>query len=306
MGDTAGVNTFDGQIIQDKGNSLDDNKGTMTIQSGAVEINALNTGIQIQSTTSALIQSGTTLTLTSGTETEINCDDFDINATGNATLDAQTIILTSSSNMSLDCAAILTLTTGAGNDVDIYGGEDINITALNGDILLNATNNIEMTPTGDINITAANTNIINGNFTIQQTTYPPTNSSALGYKNTTTLTANALATTMAQELTWNLPSKGVWLVHATITLAGVSAANINYFEAVISLTTASATEASAGLSYLQEQDETSAVTGNRLKISLSGVVTVSALTALFLNARAQPASGGAPTIAAAISWTRIG
>jgi hypothetical protein len=306
IGDTSTAANFDGQIIQEQGNGVDDNTGTMTIQSGAVEINALNTGIQIQSTTSALIQSGTTLTLTSGTETEINCDDFDINATGNATLDAQTIILTSSSNMSLDCAAILTLTTGAGNDVDIYGGEDINITALNGDILLNATNNIEMTPTGDINITAANTNIINGNFTIQQTTYPPTNSSALGYKNTTTLTANALATTMAQELTWNLPSKGVWLVHATITLAGVSAANINYFEAVISLTTASATEASAGLSYLQEQDETSAVTGNRLKISLSGVVTVSALTALFLNARAQPASGGAPTIAAAISWTRIG
>jgi hypothetical protein len=306
IGDTSTAANFDGQIIQEQGNGVDDNTGTMTIQSGGLAINALNAGINIQATTSALIQSGTTLTLTSGTETEINCDDFDINATGNATLDAQSIILTSSSNMTLDCAAILTLSTGAGNDVYIDGGEDINITALNGDILLNATNNIEMTPTGDINITAANTNIISGNFTIQQTTYPPTNSSALGYKNTTTLTANALATTMTQELTWNLPSKGVWLVHATITLAGVSAANINYFEAVISLTTASATEASAGLSYLQEQDETSAVTGNRLKISLSGVVTVSALTALFLNARAQPASGSAPTIAAAISWTRIG
>lgn len=306
IGDTSTAANFDGQIIQEQGNGVDDNTGTMTIQSGAVEINALNTGIQIQSTTSALIQSGTTLTLTSGTETEINCGDLDINATGNATLNAQSITLTSSSNMSLDCAAILTLSTGAGNDVDIFGGEDINITALNGDILLNATNNIEMTPTGDINITATNTNIINGNFTIQQTTYPPTNSSALGYKNTTTLTANALATTMAQELTWNLPSKGVWLVHATITLAGVSAANINYFEAVISLTTASATEASAGLSYRQEQDETSAVTGIRLKISLSGVVVATALTALFLNARAQPASGSAPTIAAAISWTRIG
>jgi hypothetical protein len=306
IGDTSTAANFDGQIIQEQGNGVDDNTGTMTIQSGGLAINALNAGINIQATTSALIQSGTTLTLTSGTETEINCDDFDINATGNATLDAQSIILTSSSNMTLDCAAILTLSTGAGNDVYIDGGEDINITALNGDILLNATNNIEMTPTGDINITAANTNIISGNFTIQQTTYPPTNSSALGYKNTTTLTANALATTMTQEKTWNLPSKGVWLVHATITLAGVSAANINYFEAVISLTTASATEASAGLSYLQEQDETSAVTGNRLKISLSGVVTVSALTALFLNARAQPASGSAPTIAAAISWTRIG
>jgi hypothetical protein len=258
MGDTAGVNTFDGQIIQEKGNSLDDNKGTMTIQSGAVEILALNTGIQIQSTTSALIQSGTTLTLTSG-------DDIDLDSVNDITINC-------GSELQLISVGMTYITGGVGFDVTI---------------------------------TATKTNII-GDFTIQQTTYPPTNNTALGYKNTTTLTANALATTMTQEKTWNLPSKGVWLVHATITLAGVSAANINYFEAVISLTTASATEASAGLSYLREQDETSAVTGDRLKISLSGVVTVSASTALFLNARAQPASGSAPTIAAAISWTRIG
>jgi hypothetical protein len=50
----------------------------------------------------------------------------------------------------------------------------------------------------------------------------------------------------------------------------------------------------------------SGVTGKRLTISLSGVVSVTAATTLYLNARGQAASGGAPTIAAAISWTRIG
>jgi len=99
FGDTAGVNTFDGQIIQEKGNSLDDNKGTLTLQSGAVAISGLNTGVQMQSNTSTLIQAGTTLTLTSTGETEINCVAFDINATGAITLDTDDpITLTSTAN----------------------------------------------------------------------------------------------------------------------------------------------------------------------------------------------------------------
>jgi microcystin-dependent protein len=52
LGDTAGVNEYDGQIIQDKGNSLDDNRGIMTIQSGGLVLNALSAGIQTSSTSS--------------------------------------------------------------------------------------------------------------------------------------------------------------------------------------------------------------------------------------------------------------
>lgn len=94
FGDTAGVNDFDGQIIQAEGNGLDNNRGTMTIQSGGLAINALNTGLNIQATTSTLIQSGTTTTLTSDGETEINCDILDINVTGLSTIDTQGITIT--------------------------------------------------------------------------------------------------------------------------------------------------------------------------------------------------------------------
>lgn len=147
-GDTGGaVNQFDGQIIQAKGNSLDDNRGIMTIQSGNLILNALTpaTGeiemnavildinasgnitidcglnttltstedITFQTTnplSDILISSGGTNTLTSTGETEINCSILDINATGNITMDGQAISITAS---------------GVGNDITITAADDI-------------------------------------------------------------------------------------------------------------------------------------------------------------------------------------
>jgi hypothetical protein len=302
--------------------------GTAT---GGLTLNGVNNGNNIIKSNGAAstltLESANNVTIDSIGSTTIDCD------TGFTVNSASTAVITATSNIDItSTTAAVAIYSGGGSDVSITGDGDVNITASTGNILFNSTGDMDFQSGGDLNMTATDleirlptagiyriqNNLVNRftvedtkvevqtNLIVQQTTYPPTNNSALGYKNTSTLTANALATTMAQELTWNLPVKGVWLIHATITLAGVSAANINYFEAVISLTTASATEASAGLSYLQEQDETSGVTGNRLKISLSGVVSVTASTAIYLNARSQPASGSAPTIAASISWTRIG
>ena len=149
FGDTAGVNSFDGQIIQAKGNSLDDNRGIMTIQSGNLILNALTpaTGeiemnavildinasgditidcglnttltstedITFQTTnplSDILISSAGTNTLTSTGETEINCAALDINATGNITMDGQAISITAS---------------GVGNDITITAQNDIDI-----------------------------------------------------------------------------------------------------------------------------------------------------------------------------------
>ena len=260
--------------------------GTAT---GGLTLNGVNNGNNIIKSNGAastlLLESANNILIDSIGSTTIDCDaGLDINS-------ASTVTIDSISNM------------------DLTSGTFIDIVTVGGDLLLQSSNDVNIQATNDVRISGATNIIIDDvDLRIQQTNYtqPMGDNTQLGYTDTSTLTANALATTMAQERNWNLPSKGVWLIHATITLAGVSAANINYFEAVISLTTASATEASAGLSYLQEQDETSGVTGNRLKISLSGVVSVTALTAMYLNARAQPASGGAPTIAAEISWTRIG
>jgi len=140
MGDTNGVNQYDGQIIQEQGNGLDDNKGTMTIQSGGLAINALNVGINMQATTSTLIQSGTTTTLTSTGETEINSAALDINATGAITMDTtSTTTLTSTGETEINSAALdinatgnitidgqaIAITSGGGNDITITAADDI-------------------------------------------------------------------------------------------------------------------------------------------------------------------------------------
>jgi microcystin-dependent protein len=110
LGDTNGLNTFDGQIIQEEGNGVDDNTGTMTIQSA---------GLNIQATTSTLIQSGTTTTLTSDGETEINCDILDINVVGQTTFDTTQLALNATTGN-------MTCTTSATGDFNITSGRDIN------------------------------------------------------------------------------------------------------------------------------------------------------------------------------------
>lgn len=130
LGDTGGANAFDGQIIQAEGNGVDDNRGTMTIQSGGLAINALSAGLNIQATTSTLIQSGTTTTLTSGGETEINCTAMDVNATGIISLD-------STADINLTATDIKLTTTGTGA----------------GELVVRANTNIDMkTTTGRIDI----------------------------------------------------------------------------------------------------------------------------------------------------------
>jgi hypothetical protein len=136
IGDTAGVNQFDGQIIQEEGNGLDDNKGTMTIQSGGLILNALNAGIQtnstlsssFQATTTMNIQSGTDMTLTSGDDITLtcntgtsgilqsNCKIFDVNALNSIELNAGT------NGLNLETTGVLNLTstmTGSTDAINI-------------------------------------------------------------------------------------------------------------------------------------------------------------------------------------------
>lgn len=126
IGDIAGANAFDGQIIQQEGNGVDDNRGIMTIQSGDVTITAqtsATTGtlqmnmkvldinasdaITIDGATTTtitsvddmtlqttnpfgdiLITSAGTTTLTSVGQTQVNSAELDINATGALTVDS--------------------------------------------------------------------------------------------------------------------------------------------------------------------------------------------------------------------------
>lgn len=130
LGDTGGANAFDGQIIQAEGNGVDDNRGTMTIQSGGLAINALSAGLNIQATTSTLIQSGTTTTLTSGGETEINCVALDINASGVTTINSVGGMTLTETNANSDI-----LVRSTNGDVNLRG-TDIGIESTTGDITL--------------------------------------------------------------------------------------------------------------------------------------------------------------------------
>ena len=146
MGDSGGANAYDGQIIQQEGNGVDDNRGTMTIQSGSLVLNGLSAGNQIQATTSTLIQSGTTTTLTSTGETEINCSILDINATA-------------AIGISSSAASIIIDAPSASQSITIGNSPTIN---------LNATNTIAMTSTGSITTSAASHTITStaGSFNV--------------------------------------------------------------------------------------------------------------------------------------------
>jgi hypothetical protein len=111
IGDTNTAANFDGQIIQQDGNGVDDNTGTMTIQSGGLTFNALNAGIQATSTGTTILQSGTTMsilsgsttTLTSISTTEINSTFLDINASNNITIDTPETTTITSQSITLEC-----------------------------------------------------------------------------------------------------------------------------------------------------------------------------------------------------------
>ena len=160
LGDTGGLNAFDGQIIQAEGNGVDDNRGTMTIQSGGLAINALSAGLNIQATSSTLIQSGTTTTLTSGGETEINCVALDINASGVTTINSVGgMTLTETA---VDSNILIRSTNG---DVNLRG-TDIGIESTTGDITLTSTaytvfnaDNLEMNVTSLVAINSGTLDI---------------------------------------------------------------------------------------------------------------------------------------------------
>jgi len=456
IGDTSTAANFDGQIIQEQGNGVDDNTGTMTIQSGGLAINALNAGIQVQATTATIIQSGTTTTLTSGGETEINCVALDINATGAMTIDsASTIDITSvgkftlgsgaseteincglldinaSSNISMDGQAIAITATGAGNDITITAADDIitssnqitmttsvsaataiihtsvttgtdlslenntrpgylmrlsstggataglslqgvnngintiksngaastlkldsagavtidsttttNITALTdiglsagSDILVTAAQSVLITATaGDLDMTATdmafdlatagicrfrnnlankltieNTRVeVSTNLYVQQDTYPPTNSSALGYTDTKTTTTDPMTTTLAQRSNFSLPSKGVWLIICGYEFSSNTTNTIETKQVVLSLTSASATAAAPGLTYLEQIDDAATSTQARQRGTITGVVSVTAATTIYVNARSIVNSGTNTKLETNVSWTRIG
>jgi uncharacterized protein (DUF2345 family) len=116
IGDSAGATDYDGQIIQAEGNGVDDNTGIMTIQSGGLAINALSAGIQMASTSSTLIQSGTDMDLTCG-------GDLTVDTTGHhyITSALATTLTATTENLNL-------VTSSATGDINLTSGRSMIVT----------------------------------------------------------------------------------------------------------------------------------------------------------------------------------
>ena len=133
---------------------------TNLIEGTGIAINATSAGIQTFATTSTLIQSTTTTTLTSGGETEINCVEFDINATGAVTIDTTStvaIIGTTNINTTGVLATSIGNTTGAlaltGSTNTVLGITNINTTGTSETTIGNTTGVLELKG-DDVNIYA--------------------------------------------------------------------------------------------------------------------------------------------------------
>jgi len=331
-----------GKQMELKANTIDGYTARLSqTGTGGLTITGRDNGINLIKSNGAAsdlkLESANITTMTSVGETEINCAALDINATGNVDIDTTgnitlgTALLTinnggtealtvSQTTVSIDPTTTIemfilgtskmtvqsTTTSIVNTTINLNGATTLSSTlGVTGAATLSSTLGVTGLSTLTGGFTSSASSNMNHNFLIQQDTYPPTSTSALGYTGTVTVATSSLATSISQEGTWNLPSKGVWLVCSTVTFSTNSAANTEYFHAVISLTTASATEASAGLSYFEEDDQGVAGSGTRDKVCLSGVVRVNAATALFFNASGKT-TGTAPSVAAAITYTRLG
>jgi len=158
VGDTGMIGQFDGQIIQLEGNGVDDNRGTMTVQSGNLTLSALTSAttgtlqanakvldinasgaitidgatttaitsvddLTIQTTNpfgDILVSSAGTSTFTSAGQTQVNSGILDINATGAVTLDTTASITITSTN-AIAGSGNIRLNAGTGSDVNING-----------------------------------------------------------------------------------------------------------------------------------------------------------------------------------------
>ena len=480
LGDTAGANEYDGQIIQDKGNSLDDNRGIMTIQSGGLILNALSAGIQTSSTTSTTIGAGTTLTLNSGGETEVNCTSLEINTSTSSSIALNTtattfgitcnqplviqntaigeditiqtggqlklistlsgatdamnittntttgydIVLnnTTQTNFNISCRDNLIISTpptryieidaGSGGmtlstegQMDLTATNNINITSTSDDVYIKATDvAIETTtgtinmitaggisgsattghiqffaPAGDmlfdayslmniygatiniisssifnttsysdtnitsttgdinlsaingvINMTATNTYIANAtqtdglatlnggftstslsnmnhNFRIQQNSYtqPMASTSQLGYTNTQTTFTDPMNNTLTARSNFSLPSKGVWLIICGYEWGTNAANTVEAKELILSTTSGGSTPAAFGLEYYEEINDGAGAAGLRQVGTITGVVSITAATTIYVNARSQISSGTNTELRTNVSWTRI-
>ena len=191
LGDTAGLNTFDGQIIQELGNGVDDNTGTMTIQSGGIDMFGLTSGFEMTGLGINLTATTNDITLTSAGATSIT-------AAGVASISstADTLLLNGNTGVQI------TSVTGG---IDLDSGFGVNITATTGDVNITSTlNEIQIVAYEDLDLTSQTLNV---NIT--------SNAGAVVLGAATTFTTTSTGTTQINSAALDMNATGVATLDAT-------------------------------------------------------------------------------------------
>jgi hypothetical protein len=173
LGDSSGFNTYDGRIIQGKGNGFDNNYGTMTIQSGSLVLDALQGGINMTANNAPMnitIDDAINISATSvlGTIT-LSTDTGDIvsTSTGNTTITATNGDL---ELKSLNAAKDIKLSSS--RDISLFSSRDLDFSTSGGNVRLVSTNNtkdftaqsarnIFLTAANQLYLTSQNTGVVN-------------------------------------------------------------------------------------------------------------------------------------------------
>jgi hypothetical protein len=286
-----------------------------------------NTGIDLTTTTGDIIMSATDMTIgtttgavtvnsasgggfysTTGTLTlQANAGDIILDAYGVNDIEGATVNITSSS----------TIATTSNSDTNITSTTgDINLSAINGVINMTATNtyiaNASQTDglaTLNGGFTSTASSNMNHNFLIQQNNYSAFSStSQIGYTVSTTFDCGTVNSVLTNETSFTLPSKGVWLIicgHEWITASGNTVENKQlYFSAVAGLS--GDTGIGNGLEYFEEINDNAGGASTRQKLTMSGVVVITAATTVYVNAKAEVDTGTRPTCKLEYSYTRLG
>lgn len=142
LGDSSGFNTYDGRIIQGKGNGFDNNYGTMTIQSGSLVLDALQGGINMTANNAPMnitIDDAINISATSvlGTIT-LSTDTADIVSTSAG----KTTITATNGDLelkSLNAAKDIKLSSS--RDISLFSSRDLDFSTSGGNVRLVSTNN---------------------------------------------------------------------------------------------------------------------------------------------------------------------
>lgn len=178
LGDSAGANAYDGEIIQEKGNSYDNNSGIMTIQSGTLNLNSLTANTELTSAGQVNINANDEINISATSvlgkiklTTQIN--DIELLSGGGITATSNGNISITNSKLT-DNAITITTNTDATDltltnaTTDTFGIESTGILNIvtNGLLTVDSgANNTTLTTTADMNVQGNNINLTSGTKT---------------------------------------------------------------------------------------------------------------------------------------------